>query len=78
MRIRQLDKRSEARLKRRAELHGCSIEEEAGAILKSALSPQTPLSDNLGERIHRRFAALGGVELPEMRREPMRPPLQFE
>jgi plasmid stability protein len=76
--IRQLDESTKARLKRRALRHGRSMEEEARAILKSALSTQTPVSENLGERIHQRFAALGGVELPEIQREPMREPPDFE
>jgi plasmid stability protein len=76
--IRQLDKSTEARLKRRALRHGRSMEEEARAILIWALSGQTPAPENLGERIHQRFAALGGVELPEIQREPMREPPDFE
>jgi hypothetical protein len=32
---------------------------------------------NLAESIRRRFAALGGVDLPDLPREPMRQPPQF-
>jgi plasmid stability protein len=72
--IRQLDETTKTRLKLRAAQHGRSMEEEARAILKSALSVQEPAVQNLGERIHRRFAALGGVDLPEIPREPIRRP----
>ena len=76
--IRQLDESTKSRLKRRALRHGRSMEEEARAILKSALSTQIPTTENLGERIHQRFALLGGVELPEVQRDPMREPPEFE
>jgi hypothetical protein len=33
---------------------------------------------NLAEAIGRRFASLGGVDLPQPRREPMRAPPGFE
>ena len=33
---------------------------------------------NLAEAIHARFAALGGVDLPEILREPMRSPPDFK
>jgi len=54
------------------------MEEEPNASLKPALSTEAPPSEDLGERIHRRFAALGGVELPEIQREPIREPPDFE
>jgi plasmid stability protein len=53
------------------------MEEEARAILKSALSTEEPASQNLGRQIHDRFAALGGVDLPEIPREPIRRPPDF-
>ncbi len=72
--IRQLDDATKARLKARASRHGRSMEEEARAILKAALSAQKTTPVNLGEAIHRRFAALGGIVLPEIPREPVRRP----
>ena len=75
--IRQIGEGTKARLKRRAARHGRSMEEEARAILKSALSSQTPVGENLGERIHQRFAALGGLDLPAIQCEPGREPPDF-
>ena len=68
--IRNLDEELKRRLRIRAAEHGHSMEEEARDILRQAMSRPAP-APNLGEAIHRRFAALGGVglELPE--REPM-------
>ena len=76
--IRQVDERTKTRLKARAAKHGRSMEEEARVILKSALSQTQSEAGNLAEAIHRRFAALGGVDLPEVRREPIRTPPDFQ
>jgi plasmid stability protein len=75
--IRRLDDATKSRLKARAADHGRSMEEEARAILRSALSATAPANQNLGKAIHRRFAALGGVVLPEIPREPIRRPPDF-
>ena len=62
--IRSLDDDVKARLRLAAARHGCSMEEEARRILKSAL-----LTDDneygLGSRVHKLFANLGGIEIPE-------------
>jgi plasmid stability protein len=62
--IRNLDDDVKARLRLAAARHGCSMEEEARRILKSTL-----LADDneygLGTRIHKLFADLGGIEIPE-------------
>jgi plasmid stability protein len=50
------------------------MEEEAREILKAALRGGATGSANLAESIHARFTALGGIELPEVPREPMRQP----
>jgi antitoxin FitA len=69
--IRNLDDSLKRRLRVRAAQHGRSIEEEAREILRQAVGrPAAP--DNLGEAIHRRFAALGGVDLDLPPRQPMR------
>ena len=39
------------------------MEEEVRTILRNALAQPAPAS-GLGSRVHARFAALGGVELP--------------
>lgn len=75
--VRQLDDTTKSRLKARAARHGRSMEEEARAILKAALSAQPPARANLGEAIHRRFADLGGVSLPDLPRTPIRRPPEF-
>jgi plasmid stability protein len=75
--IRKIDDATKARLKVRAARHGRSMEEEARVILKSALSTEESAGQNLGRQIHRRFAALGGVDLPEIPREPVRRPPDF-
>jgi plasmid stability protein len=46
------------------------MEEEARDILRQAMGRVTP-SPDLGQAIHRRFAALGGVELDLPARDPM-------
>jgi antitoxin FitA len=73
--IRDLSQETKDALKRRSGLHKRSMEEEARQILNAALKrfaqPKPELS--FGEKIHARFAALGGVELAIPPRSPMRP-----
>jgi plasmid stability protein len=75
--IRNIEDAMKARLRVRAAIHGKSMEEEARDILRSALSAETTRPRNLGAAIHERFATVGGVDLPETVREPMRPPAAF-
>ncbi|MEM6943023.1 MAG: plasmid stabilization protein [Pseudomonadota bacterium] len=75
--IRNLDDGLKRRLRVRAAEHGRSMEEEVREILRSAVDvPAAP--GNLGEAIHRRFAALGGVELDLPPREDMPAPPRFD
>ena len=80
--IRKLDPAVKERLRVRAAEHGHSMEAEARLILGNALAdeandkPQTGL--DLFNRIHARFAALGGVELKLPPREQGREPPTFE
>jgi len=78
MTIRNIDEAIKARLRVRAAMHGRSMEDEARDILRSALSSELPPPRNLALRIHKRFAALGGIDLPEVKREPAREPARFE
>ncbi len=70
--IRQLDEKTKTRLRVRAAHHGRSMEEEAREILRSALTVSSPPKGNLAETIHRRFAALGELELDLPQRDAMR------
>lgn len=72
MTIRNIDDTIKNRLRVRAAIHGRSMEDEARDILRSALSTELPPPGNLGQAIHRRFAKLGGVDLPFTSREPIR------
>lgn len=61
--IRKIDPKIKDKLRQAAAAHGRSMEEEARTILRNALV-QPVSAAGLGSRIHARFAALGGVELP--------------
>ena len=65
--IRNLDDDVKRRLRVRAAEHGRSMEEEARDILRQGVGqPNAPR--NLGQAIHARFAALGGIDLPPTKR----------
>ncbi|MFD2174756.1 FitA-like ribbon-helix-helix domain-containing protein [Rhodobacter lacus] len=69
--IRNLDDDVKRRLRVRAAEHGRSMEEEVRDILRLSVSvPEAPR--NLGQAIHARFAALGGVDLEQPSRGSMR------
>ena len=74
MTIRDLDDSLMRRLRVRAAEHGKSMEEEAREILRAALSQEEAESQTLSSRIHRRFAAVGGVDLQLPEREPVHQP----
>ena len=74
--IRNVPEDTKKRLRIRAAEHDRSMEAEVRAIIDDALDvPATP--EDLGEIIHRRFAAIGGFEMPEIVREPAREPPDF-
>lgn len=50
----------------------------ARVILRLALAEERAAPQDLGLAIHRRFAPLGGVDLPVAPREPVREPPSFD
>lgn len=74
IRIRNLDEVLKSLLRVRAARHGRSMEEEALAILRTALRPEPPQGLNLAGSIRRLVAPLGGVDLALPLREPRRQP----
>ena len=75
--IRNLDEPLKARLRVQAAVHGRSMEDEARDILRTALARETSKPANLAVAIRKRFAPLGGVDLPDVPREAMREPPDF-
>lgn len=76
--IRNFDDELKTKLRVRAAAQNLSMEEEARRILRAVLqaSPE-PETGGLASRIRARFAPLGGVELPQEPREPVRPAPEF-
>ncbi len=70
--IRNLDDGVKERLRIRAAQHGISMEAEVRNILQANVATVPEPGSNLYERIHARFAALGGVDLELPPRAPMR------
>lgn len=76
--IRKLPPGVKQRLRLRAARHGRSLEAEAREILRTAAGGAEAAGDvHLFDRIHRRFARLGGVKLDLPPRGPDRPPPDF-
>ena len=72
--IRRLPEGTKRQLRLRAARNGRSMEQEARELLEAGLARAEPQLENLGEKIHRRFAALGGVDLKIPPRGPIRDP----
>jgi antitoxin FitA len=62
--IRKLEDTVKSQLRVQAAEHGRSMEEEAREILKNALNKSAAPQIDLATSVRRRFAAMGGVELP--------------
>ena len=77
MTIRNIDERLKARLRLRAARHGRSMEDEARAILRAALS-QVPRTPGLVGAIRARMEPLGGIELEIQPRAAMREPADLQ
>ena len=75
--IRNLEEPLKARLRVQAAVHGRSMEDEARDILRIALNREPLPPANLAAAIRARFGALGGVDMPDVPREPMREPPDF-
>jgi plasmid stability protein len=72
--VRQLEEKVKARLKRRAERHGRSMEEEVREILRKAAREESPAIARLGSRIAARFRKAGlRADLPELHGQRPRP-----
>jgi plasmid stability protein len=71
--VRQLEDDVKARLKRRAERHGRSMEEEIRHILRDVVKQENKRVPKLGSRIAARFKKVGLTsELPELHGQPVR------
>lgn len=75
--IRNLEPQLKTKLRIRAAQHDRSMEEEVRTILKAVLFEEPSSNRNLAAMIHRRFSILGGVELENVVREPIREPEGF-
>ena len=75
--IRNLDDGLKRRLRLRAAHRNRSMEEEARDILRCALSDDSTVRGDLGTAIRRLIEPLGGVDLPEFPRGPIREPPDF-
>ena len=75
--IRNIDDGMKRRLRVRAAENGRSMEEEARDILRRTVGEKPLPKDDLGQAIHARFAALGGVDLDLPERGAMRSPPEF-
>lgn len=72
--VRHLEEEVKARLKRRAERHGRSMEEEIRQILRNAAGQSDKPLPKLGTRIAARFTKTGLTEdLPELRGQRAQP-----
>ena len=76
--IRNLDDALKSRLRIQAAIHDHSMEDEARDILRSALNQEHRGPKHLGSAIHSLFKPLGGLDLPDLPREPMREPPSFD
>ena len=71
--VRHLEDDVKARLKRRAERHGRSMEEEVRHILRNVTKEENKRLPMLGSRIAARFRKAGLTEdLPELHGQPVR------
>jgi plasmid stability protein len=76
--VRNLEDDVKKRLKKRAEKHGRSMEEEVRDILRAAVTKDKPREEGFGTRFASHFRGLGLKEpLPELRGEVWARPVDF-
>lgn len=76
--IRNVEDAVHTRLKSMAKAHGRSMEEEARLILRERLAVASDApAPNWVDAIRALFEPLGGLSLPDVRREPPREPPDF-
>ena len=69
--VRNIEDDVRARLKRRADIHGLSMEAEIREILRNAVREENRPPPKLGSRIAARFKKAGlTTDLPELRGQP--------
>lgn len=72
--VRDLENDVKARLRRRAQHHGRSMEDEVRHILRQAVATEDRAVRKLGSRIAERFRSIGlTTDLPELRGSTVRP-----
>ncbi len=76
--IRNVDEGLKSALRAQAVRHGKSMADEACDILRAALGHEASPANNLATAINVLFKPLGGFEMPNIPREPIREPLRFE
>jgi plasmid stability protein len=76
--IRDIDQALKDRLRVQAAQHKRSMEDEARAILRSALSTEPAHTRSLADAIRAHIEPLGGVELEIEPREPMPEPVNLQ
>ena len=75
--VRNIEETVKAKLQRRAERHGRSMEEEVREILRDAAKGEGSKRKGLGTRIASHFRKVGlrkGEEIPELRGFTLEPP----
>lgn len=72
--VRNLEEEVKARLQRRANRHGHSMEEEVRDILRNAVRVETAETRPLGSRLRERFAGIGlEKDVPSIQGQRARP-----
>ena len=76
--IRKLPEGTKSRLRVRATRNGRSMEQEAREILNRALVSDEPEDLHFVDRIRRHVEKWGGIDIPEIPREPAPEPIKFK